>query len=239
MKKTAKPVSIWLPPALCLLFLWAAPTIAIGVENVPTSHAEGRAGAIPRLKVWSGAGLNINFVATGEKITKVWLDDPSRLTVDFDAPLDGGGASIVHLRRIQGLDFHRLPATPTTVLTVVTQGQLGEKKLYQFEIAYGSGTPSYSTVNVNPDIRPQLQRQQRRHQRLRQRLERIETGLALAQSHNQSAKNEQVFSRVKTLMAFVRSGLSVEEAARRVNVSMSVIRQLEQFANARGGKDDN
>ena len=230
MKKTAKPVSILLPPALCFIFLSAAPTGAIGVQNVPTSHAEGRAGAIPRLKVWSGAGLNINFVATGEKIIKVWLDDPSRLTVDFDAPLDGGGASIIHLRRIEGLDFEGLPSTPTTVLTIVTQGRQGEKKLYQFEIGYGFGTPSYSAVNVNPDIRPQLQQQERRNQRVLQQLERIERGLVLAQSHNQSAKNEEVFSRVRTLISFVRSGLSVEEAARRVNVSMSVIRQLEQFA---------
>ena len=238
MKKIAKPVSILLPPALCSLLLSAAPAMAIGVQNVPSSHAEGRTLAIPKLKVWAGAGLNINLAATGEKIIKVWLDDPSRLTVDFDAPLDGGGASIVHLRRIEGLDFDRLPSTPTTVLTVVTQGRQGQKKLYQFELGYGSGTPSYSAVNVNPDIRPQLQRQERRNQRVRQRLERIERGLALAESHNQSEKNEQVFSRVKTLMAFVRSGLSVEEAARRVNVSMSVIRQLEQFANERGGKDE-
>ena len=228
--------NLLIPSLLCFTFL-ANPSVAIQVNNISSSIAEGKTGAIPSLKVWAGAGLNLNFVATGEYIYKVWIDDPSRITLDFDLPIDSGQAQIIHLRRIHGLEFENLPATASTILTVVAQSREGEKKLYQFQIGYGSGKPSYVCVNINPDPRPQLRQVQAQWRFQQKQISRLEQGLAYALAHNQSTENEQVFSRVETMLSFMRSGMSAESAAKRVNLSLSVIRQLEQLA-IQGGKND-
>ena len=221
--------NLLIPSLLCLTCL-ANPSLAIEVNNMSSSQAEGRTGDIPRLQVWPGAGLNLNFVAMGEYIYKVWLDDPSRITIDFDLPIDTGQAQIVHLRRIEGLEFDYLPATASTILTVVAQTRQGQRKIYQFQIGYGSAKPRYASVNINPDPRPQLRQVQARRQLQQRQIEQLEQGLAIAMAHNQSSQNEQVFSRVETMLSFMRSGMTAEVAAKRVNLSLSVIKQLEQLA---------
>jgi hypothetical protein len=216
--------------------------LANTVINLSTSHAEGRSGAIPRITIWQGVGLSLNFASTGEKIVKAWLDDPSRLTLDFDVPFCGGegqrrcsgGATIIHLRRIQGLNFSHLPATSTTLLTVVTEGQ-GTRKTYYFNVGYGSGRARYIAVNINPDPRPALQQRQRLEREVQARAERIERGLQIARQRNTSENNEKVFERVEILLAHVRGGMSFQEAVRRVNIAPSVLNQLESMATRSGG----
>ena len=72
-----------------------------------------------------------------------------------------------------------------------------------------------------------LSERERERAALKARAERVEQGLAIARQRNTSQKNELVFERVETLLAFVRGGMSFEEAARRVNISPSVLDQLE------------
>jgi hypothetical protein len=136
---------------------------------VAASHAEGRTGQIPTLIVWQGSGLTINFSGTGERIVKAWLDDPSRLTMDFDAPLctgqrpancSGASATAIHLKRIHKLNFPQLPSTPRTLLTVVVEGTQG-RKTYYFTIGYGSGAARYIAANVNTDPRPAIREGER------------------------------------------------------------------------------
>ena len=69
------------------LIQFSPPALANSAINLSTSHAEGRTGSIPTLTVWQGMGLSLNFSGTGERVVKAWLDDPSRLTLDFDTPL--------------------------------------------------------------------------------------------------------------------------------------------------------
>lgn len=221
----------WLIPSILFLTFLPNPTLAIEVENISSFQAEGRSGSIPTLKVWAGVGLNLNFVATGEYITKVWLDDPSRLVLDFEFPIDSGQAQIIHLRRIEAIEFEKLPATPFTTLAVVTMNSSGEKKLYNFQIGYGTGKPQYVAMNINLDIRPQIHEAKVQQQTLQAQIERLERGLAIAVARNQSAKNEVVFSRIETMLTFMKAGMSATESAQRVNLSPSVIRQLEQLAN--------
>jgi hypothetical protein len=51
--------------------------------------------------------------------------------------------------------------------------------------------------------------------------------LHFARQRNTSKQNEEVFERVETLLAFVRGGMSFSDALRRVNLSSSVLEQLE------------
>lgn len=88
------------------------------------------------ITVENGAGTNIDFSDTGELIRRAWLDDQSKLTVDYDGNLELG-ARIIHLRRISGLQFDNLPSTPSTMLTVITT-EGDETNLYHFPIYYGN-----------------------------------------------------------------------------------------------------
>jgi hypothetical protein len=217
------------------LLQFSSPVWASSVLNLSTSHAEGRTASIPTLTVWQGMGLSLNFSGTGEQIVKAWLDDPSRLTLDFDTPLcDGhqqnsrcrGKTTLIHLRRITPLQFSHLPATPTTLLTIITQAQ-GTRKAYYFQVGYGRGKAKYIAVNINPDPRHALQQRQQLAESTRARVDRIEQGLKVARQRDTYQQNEPVFERVETLIAHVRGGMSFAEALRRVNLSPSVLEQLE------------
>lgn len=143
------------------------------LRSIFSCQAQGLGGAIPNITVWYQQGTNLSFVPAGEIIKKVWLDDPSQVTLDFDGPVclqfgqqssntstssgaNTGGdcgssaANVIHMRRIQKLAIPGLPNTDSTLLTVVTEGQ-GKKKVYTFQVLYGGGTPEYNTLAVFSD----------------------------------------------------------------------------------------
>ena len=139
------------------------------LRSIFSCQAQGLGGAIPQIKVWYQNATNLSFIPAGETIKKVWLDDPSQVTLDFDGPMclhfggqgdsnaDGGdcensAASVIHMRRIEKLDIPNLPPQDNsqTLLTVVTEGG-GKRKLYTFRVIYGEGMPEYNTMAVFPD----------------------------------------------------------------------------------------
>lgn len=134
------------------------------LRSIFSCQAQGLGGAIPTIKVWYEQGTNLSFIPAGETIRKVWLDDPSQVTLDFDGPMcvqfgeesagsgdcENSAASVIHLRRIEKLDIPGLPHTDNTLLTVITEKQ-GRKRLYAFRVLYGEGSAEYSTLAVFPD----------------------------------------------------------------------------------------
>ena len=132
---------------------FASPTLASNyIRSFEAREIEE--GNYPVLTVWSGSGLTLNFTSlTGEFVKSIWLDDPSKLVLDYAGELCSlpcrGGVKIIHLKRVTGLHFPNLPSTAKTTLTVVTVSSLGDK-VYKFILGYGSGTPQYFTVNVTP-----------------------------------------------------------------------------------------
>lgn len=159
---------IWaIATALCFSLVTHSPLLAASVRTIGVGEARGEAGRIPTLTIWEETGLNINFIPTGEVVKKVWLDDPSRLGVDFDGTLCASeaencsdtGATVIHLRRINPIKFPQLPKTQATLLSVVTQGEDGAKNLYQFHVTYGQGKAQYATVNIAPVVNLPLSQQ--------------------------------------------------------------------------------
>ncbi len=134
------------------------------LRSIFSCQAQGLGGAIPTIKVWFKQGTNLSFIPAGETIRKVWLDDPSQVTLDFDGPMclqfgqtnannsncDNSAANVIHLRRIKQLNIPGLPRTNKTLLTVVTE-KGNQKKLYAFRVLYGSGNPEYNTLAVFAD----------------------------------------------------------------------------------------
>jgi hypothetical protein len=133
------------------------------LRSIFSCQAQGLSGVVPSIKIWYQQGTNLSFLPSGEKIKKVWLNDPSQVTVDFDGPMcmqlgQGGStgdcknssANVIQLRRIQKLAIPGAPNAENTLLTVITEGQ-AKTKLYTFRILYGNGNPEYHTLAVFPD----------------------------------------------------------------------------------------
>lgn len=147
------------------IFLFGGRAVAENavLRSIFSCQAQGLSGVVPSIKIWYQQGTNLSFLPSGEKIKKVWLNDPSQVTIDFDGPMcmqfgQGGSngdcqnssANVIQLRRIKKLAIPGLPDTKNTLLTVITEGQQ-QTKLYTFRILYGSGNPEYHTLAVFPD----------------------------------------------------------------------------------------
>jgi hypothetical protein len=88
------------------------------------------------LEMRSGHGVTLDFRPTGQTIRRAWLDDLSKVTLSFDDADCGAeqgdcAASVIHLRRINPLVFPNLPATETTLLTVLT-----DSEIYLFRLTF-------------------------------------------------------------------------------------------------------
>ncbi|QLE55675.1 hypothetical protein [Nostoc sp. TCL26-01] len=134
------------------------------LRSIFSCQAQGLGGVIPTIKVWFQQGTNLSFIPAGEKIKKVWLNDPSQVTLDFDGPMcmqfgqengasgdcKNSAANVIQLRRISKLNIPGLPSTKNTLLTVITEGQ-GQSKLYTFKVIYADNAPEYYTLAVFAD----------------------------------------------------------------------------------------
>ncbi|MBW4560066.1 MAG: hypothetical protein KME32_02730 [Mojavia pulchra JT2-VF2] len=149
------------------MLFWAGRAVADNsvLRSIFSCQAQGLGGAVPTIKIWYEQGTNLNFIPSGEKIKKVWLNDPSQVTIDFDGPMcaqfnqEGSGsvgdcqnsaANVIQLRRIKKLAIPGVVSTKNTLLTVITEGQ-DKMKLYTFRVIYGNGDPEYHTLAVFPD----------------------------------------------------------------------------------------
>ncbi|MDZ8239065.1 MAG: hypothetical protein RMZ69_18280 [Nostoc sp. ChiQUE01a] len=135
------------------------------LRSIFSCQGQGLGGLIPTINVSYQQGTNLSFIPAGEVIKKVWLNDPSQVTIDFDGPVcmqfgekpnattgdcKNSAANVIQLRRIPKLNIPGLPKTSNTLLTVVTEGQ-GRNKLYTFRVLYGENAPDYHTLAIYPD----------------------------------------------------------------------------------------
>lgn len=210
------------------------------IRPIYRSEALGLKGNLPRINVWPGSGTNIDFNPTGESVAKVWLDDPSKATIDFDGSMcsqledsgncsgSDGSVSVLHLKRTKQIDFPYLPSTPTTLLTVITDSDRG-RKTYQFEIGYGSGKPEYRTVPIYPDpSSPSMSLGLRKNASLQD----VVKGLRVAYSRRLIGRGSPLWGRIQTFIGLVNSGQPTSAAARKAGISMALVNRLAQMGVA-------
>lgn len=179
------------------------------------------------IEVYSGHGVSLDFRPAQETIRKVWLDDPSQVTIDFDDANCQGktqqnscAAGVIHLRRIQRLKFPNLPATPTTLLTVMS-----DRTLYSFRLTFpNSGNPRYSTIAIQPNQSPSTSIPTRIQGHSGATL--IEQGLQVAAARRLITRRDALWNRVEALVTLIRNGVRVADAARQVGVSQSLLARL-------------
>jgi hypothetical protein len=184
--------------------------LALSARTIFAAQAQGTNGAIVTLEVSPGYGLNINLIPTGEVVKKAWIDDPSRIALSFDSNLcqwksdrqqscSNEGATVVHLRQIQPIQFQNLPRSRSggTLLTLIAEGASG-RKVYQFRVVPASGEPKYTALIIKPDS-----------ERPRPVLDRMPTIITSAPQHPHSAApNRQLGSNTNTAIARVQPSIA-------------------------------
>ncbi|MCG6133988.1 MAG: hypothetical protein MET45_04920 [Nostoc sp. LLA-1] len=151
--------------AFCLLNLVvfnSAKALASSTRVVYSQDAQGITASGIDLKVWSGYGLTINFIPSGEIIKQVWIGDPTRISFTSNGGLcqkmesnqecTNAGATVLFLRHIQPIKFPHLTSSSdgSTQLTILTSGAEGQKQ-YQFKLTPSTGQPSYTSLIIKPD----------------------------------------------------------------------------------------
>jgi hypothetical protein len=99
----------------------ATPSYAqAAILTVSTSQARGTNSRAIEVKVGNGRATAIDFSGVNERITQIFLADPSSFTYSTDTPLENGQSTTVFLRRIQPLKFPNLTTSSNTNLFVKT-----------------------------------------------------------------------------------------------------------------------
>ena len=153
-----------------VIFLFAGKTLAENavLRSMFSCQAQGLGGIVPTIKVSYQQGTNLSFLPAGETIRRVWLNDPSQVTMDFDGPMcmqfgqqrnlssgdcKNSAANVIQLRRIPRLNIPGIPKMDNTLLTVITEDE-GRSKLYTFRVLYQDTPPNYHTLAIYPDPVP-------------------------------------------------------------------------------------
>lgn len=214
-------------------------------RNFNASQIEARQGIFPTLMVWPGAGLTVNLSGlANEYVKQIWLDDPSKLTLDYAGNLCitlpcAGGVKVLHLKRITGLQFQNLPATSLTTLTVVTLSQQGER-IYKFILTYGKGRPQYLVANLLPTVAskptnlPHVALTDKKTSRgippTPERIALYEKGLILArQKLGTTTRNRLVLTRFALFLEDIKAGYGEEEARGRNNLTQNTLERILQL----------
>lgn len=190
-------------------------------------------------------GVNLSFLSTNETIQKVWLDNPSRVVIDFDGCLSASGqsgsgnscngASIVRLRQLpERIDFPKgfFTDSQTSQLTVVTTGS-SNRKIYQFLLVLSGGMPPHSTVEIIPSPPPtpaQLTSISQEYQQTA--LRQLSKGLAIAESKQMVDKQSPAYQQVVATIALMQGGKPFADAMKQTGVPNVLIDRLRSLGSA-------
>ena len=220
---------------LLSFFAITLPVQAQATRSIPASVASGDQ-QITTVNLYPARSVTLNFRPTGELIRRVWLDNPSQVTIDFDDPncsvMGEPGkcaASVIHLRRIEPLQFPNLPIADSTSLTVVT-----DQGLYKFQLAFPkSGTPEYYTLEIQPDSLDQTttSRSQLTLEQLvgQQGAQLIERGLSIAQVRGLVTRDDPLWQRIQTFLSAIEQGTPPIHAANAAGISSELVLKLAEL----------
>ncbi|NJR18999.1 MAG: hypothetical protein HC785_27040 [Calothrix sp. CSU_2_0] len=216
-----------------------AAEIRNGVKQISPDIATGNSSQeIPQIELSPGYGVNISFIKSGEIVEKVWLDNPAIASLDVDGCLSGllqecelSGATVIHLRKINRLELWQLPRTNTSLLTVITRGKSG-RKVYLFRVTTGKQVSNHHTIEIIPpvNINPELTTFSNTNNT--GNLKQISRGLNIAQQQGLISKRSRLWKRIEQFLINVRSGKSINLAARDSGISMRLINRLGELGNS-------
>ncbi|NJO64468.1 MAG: hypothetical protein HC836_41895 [Richelia sp. RM2_1_2] len=230
MKTNILKKSIIATCAISTIFL-AVPCHALeAILTVNANLARGLNSKAVDINVWSGRATAIDFSGVNERITQIFLADPTNFTYATDTPLDSGQATTVFLRKIQPLKFPNLTTTNITNLFVKTKTSDGKSHLYTFNLQKSNSSPSYSGLSISnqtslPEgIEPTLKVGSFR----RATINDIERGLVSSITKGYTPPSDPVVIKVREFIALARntSDKSLIEVAQTTRVSLPLLTEL-------------
>ena len=209
--------------------------IASGMVQTIRSHNGSTQQTQPiQVPLALGSGVSLNFASSGETIQKVWLDNPSFVTLDADGCLaglpssgncQGATASLLYLRRIEDLSIPGLPKTNHSLLTVVTETQ-GQKNVYLFRIVKAN-SPSLLVFEVVGNGRTNINQSPPSTEPTVITTARITNGFKKAISKQLLSEDGVLAKKIHQFIGYLESGQPKGEAAQKAGLSQPVINKLE------------
>lgn len=166
-----------------------------------------------------GYGVSLSWLQASETIKKVWLSNPSFVTMDADGCLEGlnntcnGDANVLHLRRIDNLNLPNIPDTNHSLLTVVTDGGF-----YLFNII-PSNTPHHLVYQV---LDPPSNNQPRESNLFAT----LQRGRRVALREGYLLDGSSLDNQLSTFIGQLQSGGDIDQVMREHNISPEVISRL-------------
>jgi hypothetical protein len=215
-----------------------AAEIRNGVKQVSQDIATGNSSQkIPQIELSPGYGVNISFIKSGEIVEKVWLDNPAIASLDVDGCLSGlsqqceqPGATVIHLRKINRLKLPQLPSVNTSLLTVVTKGK-SQRQVYLFQVVTVNKKPDYHTLEILSNSNPIPESTIYSNINNTNKLQEIRRGLNIAKQQGLISDNSRLWKRLEEFLINVRSGKSINIAARDSGISMQLISRLVELGS--------
>jgi hypothetical protein len=200
-------VAFAFPLALTL----SLPAVAGISKNVTQEDAsEGRVAVAVAAE---GGGTVIDFSETQETVKKVTLDDPSKVIVDYLAPLP-----VIRLFR-GNIPLADIPSVKRTQLTVVTQDSDGQYRTYIFPVTPSAKPAVYTKFVVGGATSTKRSRDG--------------TGVATTAFGIRQAERQQTLvdpllkGRVRKYLQLTQAGMSDRQAAKRAGISMALVQRLD------------
>jgi hypothetical protein len=246
MRQTLLVLALMVPIALVSP---AIPSYANSVRTITTEQANGSVdGKLLEVPVAKGFGVSIDFNETGERIYRVWMDDPSRIVFDTDSPISSdssgsvtAGATIIHLKQVNTIEFEGLPRTSSTLMTVVTQTTAGENRSYQFRVTPINTESQVSLIRIIPPAAPVTTRRPLPTSPTTQAIALtpeqsaiaiITAGMRKAHQQNLLTPDQPLWVQLEECLKLLSSGYTLNSALRESGATMSAISRLRQITEA-------
>jgi len=214
-----------------LVIVYAVPVQAQQptILKVSTNEGRGLNGQAINVKVWAGRATAIDFSGVNERITQIFLADPSRFTYASDTPLESGQATTIFLRQIQPLKFPQLTTATVTNLFVKTITAKGTTRLYTFNVQPGENLPKYSGLIIVEESGVELKKRTLEVGSFRPAtLQDIERGLVSALHRGYTPTSDSIVTKVRKFLVLARNtnDKSWLEIAQYVNLPLPVLTAL-------------
>lgn len=194
------------------------------------SSVDAQEGKVPITVHVEGGGVLIDFAPTDERITKISIDDPSRIVVDHCLVTKSCNeipSPVIRLFRSSGINFQDIPAAKTTMLSVETIDAQGNYHSYPFPIAIGNGHSLVSKILIEEeDASDSLFN----NGIITRNPSATTIALGVEEAESKSfLKDPQLKARIRNYLALIESGMSSKKAANRAGISADLVARLVQL----------
>ena len=190
-----------------------------------TRTAQGVSAPVQAVYVRPGVTA-LNFAPSGETIQHLEVSNPEKVSINFDADINSGMATMVFLRPLTGITIENLPSAPTTQLMVTTVTPSGTRNLYPFTLTYSPNGTNCNIWSIHPETNelPLIELQDRR----RVNIEYVTMGLEVAARDGSMPYGNDLRQRANNFLGLVKNGETIFNSAATSGISVSVIQELAQ-----------